>query len=215
MASCDMTNENKSNLFIYGDSFSDDWFSAKSFIASKKEQGYYARLFEKNNKKEPIHFSDILESKLNINKKYNFAAGGACNYTILESLTKTIHLIQPNDFVFFQWSDISRYRTVESGKWYVHHIGDKDARQSIERVSEITVKEIENWTHLLKTVLPENTFIWTPFLNLPVYTINQKSISIIKEETNGDIPDNHWGNEGHKQAGNVLYKAFINQNSLV
>lgn len=210
-----MDKYSKTNLFIYGDSFSDDWFSAKNFISQKKEQGYYARMFEKNNKKEPIHFSDTLESKLGIDRKFNYAVGGACNYTILESLTKTIHLIKQNDFVFFQWSDISRYRTVQDGKWYIHHIGDKDARQSAERVTDVTVKEVQNWSNMLKTILPKNTLIWTPFSNLPVFTVNQKSISNITQETKGKISDNHWGNEGHIQAGEVLYEAFINQNSLI
>ena len=204
-----------SNLFIYGDSFSDDWQSAKKFKTSKKEQGYYARLFEKKNKRNPIHFSDILESKLDINKKYNFASAGSCNYTILESITKTINLIQPNDFVFFQWSDISRYRTVESGEWVIHHIGDKDHKQSVERIVDVTIKEVQNWTNILKKILPINSLIWTPFQNLPVFSIDLKSIPNITKETSGDIIDKHWGNEGHKKAGEVLYSAFANLNSLI
>lgn len=210
------------NLFIYGDSYSNDWSSAKRYRTERKEQGYYAREFEKENGREPTHFSDILKQKLGTNETFNFAGGGWCNYTIMEKICQTVHRIQPDDYVFIQWSDISRYRIVNGGNWHIKYLMDADSKQSVERVTDVTVREIENWSHLLKKFLPKKTFFWTPFHRQPFYSIDYLLIykhlgdsPLIKDETNGNIEDEHWSDKGHSAVGEILYNAFINRNRLI
>jgi hypothetical protein len=219
------------NLFIFGCSYSNDWVSVfKDVGAPNNKQGVYARQYKKENKRMPLHFQDILREEFNIDEVYNLAIGGASNYTILEEICKNFHSIQPNDYVFIEWSDVTRFRIIGKGyrgsdKWNTVYVSDDESffqKQSVARDSELTHNEIDNWSNLLIKVLPKNTLFWTPFFQTHFHKIDNEYIEnklgydcTITYESKGTVIDNHWGENAHQVVGDWLVDKFKNQNRLL
>ena len=210
------------NLWIFGDSFSDIWRINRDYSFDSQEK--YLKWF----KKQPVHFSDILNKKFKFDNIYNKARSGADNYTILESIGEEIKNIKKDDWVCIGWSYIGRYRMVnDKNDWFKIQSGLIDnnrneqlfMEQIINRTSnDIIFYEIKHWQNILLKALPKQTIFWSPFEYSSKYhedgTISffcTKNITTIKKETKGYIDDLHFSSEGHEQVGNQLIEHWTNQ----
>lgn len=211
------------NLWIFGDSFSYSWNENWLKYENKDwAQGQYVYWYYNKNNKMPIHFTNVLEDTLPVQKTINESISGADNYTILESIGKSINDIKPNDYVVIGWSRITRVRIIEDNKWktiYIDKIPNLFLSEQIAlRESSLTFDEINSWQNILLKALPKQTIFWSPFEYSSKYhedgTISffcTKNITTIKKETKGYIDDLHFSSEGHEQVGNQLIEHWTNQ----
>jgi len=205
------------NLWIFGDSFSCSWNENWLKYENKNwAQGQYVEWYYNKNNKMPIHFTNVLEDTLPIQKTINESVSGADNYTILESIGKSINHIKPNDYVFIGWSRITRVRIIEDNKWktiYIDKIPNSFLNEQIAlRESNLTFDEINLWQNILLKALPKQTIFWSPFSydydnTFDIQFFIPKKIMTIAEETNGysdGIDDGHFGHIGNLELGNQL-----------
>ena len=188
-------------IYIFGDSFSVSFTNSKEFFSVKdysKWKGY-----------EPKMFFDYLSEDLN-QPIENHASGGMCNEYILMKFMECYHKIQPSDVVVFGWTDISRYLipNLNDYGWVSNiHIINSNLSQSskdeikVMRSHPLYVNKQLDIISFIDTILPHNTTIhWT------WYNMKFKCSSITKE-TNGQVVDEHYGEEGHRH----LYEEITNE----
>lgn len=223
----------KKRLWIFGDSYSYKWELPGPYKDSGQHD-YTKYFFEKYNK-FPTHFSDILNDEFGFDEVINYADRGSDNYTILEKVGKHINDIQPDDYITIGWSEVSRYRLIWKKQnvffWYRLFPNTPDAEWKqinqdhpahvTNRDCYLTYNEIKNWQNILKKALPKNTIFWTPFWSesmkkteLPFLNINDLrtsgKLTTIKEETNNEQLDTHFGNDGMETIGNWMVGVFKN-----
>ena len=220
----------KSNLFIFGDSFSNDWETVHNMKPVLQHDGNYRTLgqtkyskqYQKQHNKYPIHFQDIIKSEFNCEHILNYSGGGYCNYSILDSIGKYIKLIKENDIVLIGWSSITRWRFIEPNtkKWRILYPNTKKEfypagfyEQILHRDTSLTMQEIRNWQYILLKSLPKNTLFWSPFVYdgdehpyTPFEFPDGTKIESIFENTNGKIDDYHYSENGMKSIGDWLVK---------
>jgi len=231
MESKNREEEDRQNLWIFGDSYSYKW----ELPAPYKDSGQhdYTKYFFELNGKFPTHFSDVLNKEYNFSQIHNLAVRGADNYTILEIVGKHINNIKPNDFVVVGWSEVSRYRLVWNERkaffWYRMYPNTPDDEWKkinkshpihiLNRDSSLPYKEIQNWQNILLKALPENTIFWTPFWSdsmmkkeLPFLNVNHLrnngELTTINEETNGEQTDTHFGSNALESVGKWMITKF-------
>lgn len=205
------------NLWIFGDSFSCSWNESwLKYDKTNWPQGQYVDWYYNKNNKMPIHFSNVLEDNLPIQKTINESVSGADNYTILESIGKSINHIKPNDYVFIGWSRITRVRIIEDNKWktiYIDKIPNSFLDEQIAlRESNLTFDEINSWQNILLKALPKQTIFWSPFSYdydnaFDIQFFIPKKIMTIFAETNGysdGIDNSHFGHIGNLELGKQL-----------
>lgn len=205
------------NLWIFGDSFSYSWNENWLKYENKDwAQGQYVYWYYNKNNKMPIHFTNVLEDTLPVQKTINESISGADNYTILESIGKSINDIKPNDYVVIGWSRITRVRIIEDNKWktiYIDKIPNLFLSEQIAlRESSLTFDEINSWQNILLKALPKQTIFWSPFSydydnTFDIQFFIPKKIMTISEETNAysdGIDDDHFGHIGNLELGKQL-----------
>jgi len=221
-----------SKLWIFGDSQSCAW---DSII-----HGTHKEYVDKYNPQ--IHFSDILLEKLNIDEVTNLAVEGSCNYTILESVGNCIDDMNPNDYVVIGWSEITRWRCTSLNKnnWTIvapnftfpdtENMEEVYRYESVERNSDIVIKELESWIRILNKSLPP-TLNWSGVplsfdLQSSAFMDEEKNkhrnkrylkkpnflIKRIDQET--DIKDKHISEKGHKDVGTWMVNMLKEKSSI-
>lgn len=200
-----------STLWTFGDSFTESYNEkyiwAKDYIQWK---GY-----------TPKVYSEILSEELNTNLM-NLAVGGSDNYTILHSFINVIEQIQLDDILIFGWSSVVRFRLADDLKnWkpllpnynnnlkFLKDISKETIDEIlVNRTSSLYINEVNNYIKLINHTLKNNLVIhWTPFKeNLNALNIND--IQTIRKETNGEINDGHYSENGHIELSNVLKNTY-------
>ena len=206
-------------LIIFGDSYSNSWDNISKKHPSVSQNKYRTK-FENENKRTPIHFSDIVNESLGCDEIINYSISGADNYTILEQIGNKIDTINNDDFVIVGWSDITRYRHIEKDVWMTNYVSDEILlEQGIKRNNSLIISELNSWQNILRKSI-DNIFFWSPFYfsnigNIPfVVNIKREESGTIAEETDGEIDDLHWGETGHIIIGNYLINK-IKYNNLI
>lgn len=210
------------NLWIFGDSYSEPFYKPKMVewkLSYIKWKGYI-----------PNCYGQTLSQRLNLYHS-NQAIGGGDNYSIFDSIILNLEKIKPNDIIIIGWSHTLRFRVVSKSNTfntirpsslesvfklnsqypYLDLSDDTLKEISINRDSNLYVDEINNYIQLLNFVFKNNKIIhWSPFGQDKdgLCTTNKSLIEIetIKRETNGDIDDTHYSENGH----NRLTDEFIN-----
>lgn len=214
-----------SNLFIFGDSFSAEWeTNHNKTYYNPRAQSFYAKKYYQKYNKYPIHFQDIIKTELNSENIINHSVYGYCNYSIIDSIGKYINDIKENDIVVIGWSNIARWRFVDSKKkdWeIVHPTAPEDNfpngfhEQSVHRYCSVTMQELINWQNILSKSLPKNTLFWSPFTydgNEGFHTLSESNKpELIVESEFKKINDYHYSENGMKTLGNWLIKLIKNE----
>jgi len=191
------------NLFVFGDSFSlKNYESYGDYINFK---GYIPKMYHEQ-------IAEKLNLKLDIS-----AYQGCDNYTIFEYFIEKIDKIKKDDYVIFNWTDISRFRLVQNdGTWiviypymidYTDFNGmlddiDKKAMNQIclNRNNDLFINEINSYIKLINTHLKNNKVIhwsWINYKNKMKLSLPYEKLETIFEETGGVINDNHYSENGN------------------
>jgi hypothetical protein len=189
-------------VYIFGDSFSQrftDFTEPCNVRDYVRWKGY-----------EPKMFYDYISEDIG-QPVENHSRGGMCNEYILMKFMECYHKIQPNDRVIFGWTLISRYLipNLSDNKWItnVHHTNSYlsvESRYEIDKMRNhpLYIEKQLGIIDFINTLLPHNTIIhWT------WCTEKSKDTLSITKETNGQIYDYHYGEEGHRD----LYHRITNE----
>lgn len=185
-------------LYVFGDSFTDANIISnnKSYI---KWKGY-----------TPKTFHQIISEKLNL-EVVNFAKDyGIDNYTIFNQICDNINYMD-NCIVIINWSEIIRFRMVDGStqKWrsvlgknsirsmrglpFVNGVSDTTILDIIEnRNHKRWITEIDSWINIINKALKDSIVVHWGWSG----DIHRETIT---EETNGEVEDFHYSENGHQQ----------------
>ena len=207
-------------LWIFGDSFSDFYRLPKKINGHIPTNDWRHQYLKWKNKSSVKVYGEVISEKLNL-KLINKGYGGVCNSHIFEEYCKVCNKIGENDIVIFGWTDQSRFRLVNMyNTWTSFTPSDleKDPKDfkliSKDTVSETLINrtnisfsiELRNWIKLINLTLNGKTVIhWTwskkvitgSMLKSPIY-------ETIREETNGEVADDHWSEKSQMDFANFL-----------
>lgn len=208
-------------LWTFGDSYTDFYYPPTPDFRHWRHE--YTEWKGYN----PKVYGEILAEKLNM-KLVNTALGGCDNSYILEEFCKVCDKIQKNDIVIFGWTVQERFRLPnKNGTWvnfnpqpenedgfFAHrplHSFDVLSKNTvmeilINRTHTTISNELCNWIKLINFVLKDMTVIhwsWVNYYKIcgVLYSGIYKSI---KSETNGEVNDNHWCEDGHYEFAELL-----------
>ena len=205
-----------SKLFIFGDSFSDTFHNTKNVPWIKQYISWKGYV--------PESFGDIISKTLKL-ELINKSVSGSDNYSIFENICKCATIIQPDDVLIIGWTGRHRFRIADDRDltWKnvssvhinnidtISHIMSKDTLLSIfaNRDSILYLNEVNNWIHLLNTILKNNKIIhWTWMKNqTELHALTISDLPTILDETNGELNDMHY-NE-HSQT--ILAEMFLSE----
>lgn len=208
-------------IWTFGDSFTDgfdqDAWWAEEYI---KWKGY-----------TPKVYGEILAEELGFELK-NYGKGGSDNYTIFQNFCDVSNVIKSGDLVIFGWSSPIRFRLLRANGTWEHVVPNFDENLNmIDNVSASSLKEIlvhrdhdmfiwelNSWIKLITTFLNAinvDIIHWDTF----DYKISAKYIpelERVRTDTNGDVNDAHFSENGQKELANILLNMYHNKtNNLI
>lgn len=216
-------------LWAFGDSFTDFY---KPPVNSKV---HWRQKYCEWKGYVPKVYVEFLAEKLNMDL-INKGAGGCDNLSILEEFCKVCNRIQKDDVVIFGWTSPIRVRLADRyNKWgfFNPDVRNKNgffshkSLDSYDFLSEKTIQEliynrdnilyileINNWINLINHTLKDiHHFHWSWYTDLQNGNIfGAKQYRTIKNETNGEVDDGHWCEDGHKEFADLLAEKLFKNN---
>lgn len=210
--------ENKKTLWIFGDSYSTR-YNDKSVISWSHRyinwKGY-----------APKTFGDIIGEELDLNVN-NLAHGGWDNDTIFETILKHAPNIRSGDYIIIGWSAIERFRLADkigNFKTFIPNYVSKERIKSLEHISVSTIEEVfvnrnnrryrlelYDRVEFLNWVFKDMKVInWTPFNYNDIKLFTFDNPYTIELETNGDVKDLHYSEEGNAFVATKFDELFKN-----
>jgi hypothetical protein len=204
-------------LYLFGDSFSAG-FSFESNWTNNyiNWKGY-----------TPKGFGEIVSQKLSL-ELINLAENASDNYSILQKFCDNAKNIKKNDLVIIGWSSPLRFRLVSKDWITILPNYDKFSTKEIDKtkISESTLieillnrddvrycNEVNSWIKLLNN-LDKNIIHWTPFdQRLDCMFLNK--FETIFTETNGELNDWHFSENGHIQLSDLFINKFKSKNKIL
>jgi hypothetical protein len=203
-----------SRLWVFGDSFS----------APYNMQAEWSRKYIEYKGYQPKVFADLLSEKLGYELRNN-AIMGADNYTIFEQFCISFPSFEDNDIVIIGWSSYYRFRLVtDAGQWLFLHPQHENVLTGTKNVSKQTVDEIivnreaknyldelNNWIVFINAIKTKTKIIqWTPF-DIGIKTEFLYGYECVTKDTNFEIIDGHFSENGHKEITEVFLKKIKNK----
>jgi hypothetical protein len=205
----------KQKLYIFGDSFSAGFSFESNWTNNYVNWKGYT----------PKGFDEIISQKLNL-ELINLAENASDNYSILQKFCDNVKNIKKNDLVIIGWSSPLRFRLVSNDWITILPNYDKFSTKEIDKtkISESTLieillnrddirycNEVNSWIKLLNN-LDKNIIHWTPF-DQRLDCMFLSKFETIFSETNGELNDWHFSENGHIQLSDL----FLNKlkNSLI
>jgi len=190
-------------IYVFGDSFSED-------TTKETKSSYIDRYFDYKGRKVKF-YTELLSEKLN-QPITNFSRGGMCNDYMFLEFMKNYKDIKSNDIVIFGWSNVQRFLIPNNGIWFSNLYGFKNLSQEtqdeiiIMRSDPLFVQRQLEIIDFINNCLSSDitTIHWT------WSTIHHKNSLSISTETNGEIDDSHYSEEGHLD----LYQKILSQLKL-
>jgi hypothetical protein len=204
-------------LYIFGDSFSAG-FSFESNWTNNyiNWKGY-----------TPKGFGEIISQNLNL-EVINLAENASDNYSILQKFCDNVKNIKKNDLVIIGWSSPLRFRLVSNDWITILPNYDKFSTKEIDKtkISESTLieillnrddirycNEVNSWIKLLNN-LDKNIIHWTPF-DQRLDCMFLSKFETIVTETNGELNDWHFSENGHLQLSDLFISKFKKKNKML
>jgi hypothetical protein len=207
----------KKKLYIFGDSFSAGFAFESNWTNNYINWKSYT----------PKGFGEIISQNLNL-ELINLAENASDNYSILQKFCDNVKNIKKNDLVIIGWSSPLRFRLVSNDWITILPNYDKFSTKEIDKtkISESTLieillnrddirycNEVNSWIKLLKN-LDKNIIHWTPFdQRFDCMFLNKFETIFI--ETNGEINDWHFSENGHIQLSDLFINKFKNKNKIL
>jgi hypothetical protein len=217
-------------LWVFGDSYSEPFFKTNNM---PWKIGYL-----KWKKTTPKCYGEFVSEQLKL-KHINLAIGGTDNYTILDTIINVLHSISKEDIIVIGWSHILRYRVVTKKNKFntirarsldeVFKINDKTSyldlsnqtltEIAVNRNNDIYIDELNNYIKLLNFTFPNNKIIhWSPFFlerkGLNTSFVNLTQYEKISDETNGEVDDAHFSENGHMKVAERIVHTIDNYQNL-
>lgn len=214
----------QNNLWVFGDSFSVPFYKIEKECPYVHYKGYCPKIY-----------SELLSEKLNFNLK-DMSMGGCSNYSMFHTFIKCLDEIQPNDVLIFGWTQLMRFRiATKNNNFYdtiiavVQHMTDM-FDLNVDTLHDITINRNENsiyytelsdYIKLINFYFKNNKIIhWTWVEPSNTFLTDEKQYEKqyydllepykkyipIKEETNQEIDDFHYGEIAHLELSEDLYK---------
>ncbi len=191
-------------LWIFGDSFSTPF--------NNKTLGEWGMEYCNWKGYIPKTFGDIIGNELGVHIK-NFGIGGVGNDTIFETIIKQAPNISKGDIVIIGWSSVGRFRLVDKNgifKTVIPNFIDNSlkvfdmiSKSTIEEIlvnrdNELYKRELYIKVEFLNFLFNDMKLIqWTPFTYSGIKILGFKTINTILMETNGELKDGHYSEQGH------------------
>ena len=204
-------------LYIFGDSFSAGFsFESNWTNPYVNWKGY-----------TPKGFGEIISQKLNL-ELINLSENASDNYSILQKFCDNEKNIKKNDLVIIGWSSPLRFRLVSKDWITILPNYDKFSTKEIDKtkISESTLieillnrddirycNEVNSWIKLLNN-LDKNIIHWTPF-DQRLDCMFLSKFETIFSETNGELNDWHFSENGHIQLSDLFINKFKNKNKIL
>ena len=204
-------------LYIFGDSFSAGFsFESNWTNPYVNWKGY-----------TPKGFGEIISQKLNL-ELINLADNASDNYSILQKFCDNVKNIKKNDLVIIGWSSPLRFRLVSNDWITILPNYDKFSTKEIDKtkISESTLieillnrddvrycNEVNSWIKLLNN-LDKNIIHWTPF-DQRLDCMFLSKFETIVTETNGELNDWHFSENGHLQLSDLFISKFKKKNKML
>ena len=213
-------------LWVFGDSYSEPFSKPGGSPWKAEYKSFKGRWSEV--------YSEMVANELKL-KHINLAKGGADNYTILDSIIDVVNTISANDIIIIGWSNTLRYRIVNrynnfttiyskslessfklNKTQYLFDLSDSTLTEmAVNRNNSIYINELNNYIKLINFSFPNHKVIqWSPFyldregLNTTFPTTNE--YETVREETNGIVNDEHFGENGHREVAKNIINAINN-----
>ena len=193
--------ENKKTLWVFGDSF--------SAPLSHKLNRYWSSEYIRYLGYHPSIFSELISRDLDLYLK-NVSEPGIGNESIIDMISLNLKNIKKDDLIIIGWSAPTRWRFVEDDNWKVvgafeteTNILDKNTIDEISqnRLHTLYEEELFHRTEIVNRALGyPNTYVyhWTWYPIQPYTLIHRIRGERIKDETKGELEDNHFSRNSHK-----------------
>jgi hypothetical protein len=204
-------------LYIFGDSFSAGFSFESNWTNNYVNWKGYT----------PKGFDEIISQKLNL-ELINLADNASDNYSILQKFCDNVKNIKKNDLVIIGWSSPLRFRLVSNDWITILPNYDKFSTKEIDKtkISESTLieillnrddvrycNEVNSWIKLLNN-LDKNIIHWTPF-DQRLDCMFLSKFETIFSETNGELNDWHFSENGHLQLSDLFISKFKKKNKML
>jgi hypothetical protein len=204
-------------LYIFGDSFSAGFSFESNWTNNYVNWKGYT----------PKGFDEIISQKLNL-ELINLADNASDNYSILQKFCDNVKNIKKNDLVIIGWSSPLRFRLVSNDWITILPNYDKFSTKEIDKtkISESTLieillnrddvrycNEVNSWIKLLNN-LDKNIIHWTPF-DQRLDCMFLSKFETIVTETNGELNDWHFSENGHLQLSDLFISKFKKKNKML
>jgi hypothetical protein len=207
-----------SKIWIFGDSYSTPF--------DNKTIGHWVNPYIEWKGYVPKTFGDMIGEELGL-EVMHFGRGGSDNDTIFESIYQNASLIQKEDIVIIGWSSVVRYRLGNKNRKFTTIIPYFEINEALSFISKSTIEEIlvnrtlpayytelYNRVYFLNWLFRDMKLIqWTPFHYKQNKLYGSNEISIITKETNGEVKDSHYSEEGHRELKDKFLE-FLNDDRL-
>jgi hypothetical protein len=204
-------------LYIFGDSFSAGFSFESNWTNNYVNWKGYT----------PKGFDEIISQKLNL-ELINLADNASDNYSILQKFCDNVKNVKKNDLVIIGWSSPLRFRLVSNDWITILPNYDKFSTKEIDKtkISESTLieillnrddirycNEVNSWIKLLNN-LDKNIIHWTPF-DQRLDCMFLSKFETIVTETNGELNDWHFSENGHLQLSDLFISKFKKKNKML
>jgi hypothetical protein len=208
------------NLWVFGDSFSVPFKKIENEHPYVPYKGYCPKIY-----------SNIISEELNLNLM-DMSMGGCSNQSILHTYIKTIDKIKSDDIVIIGWTQPIRFRIASKRNDFYDVIiavapyMNEFIDMSIDSLNDFTINRSAHsiyWDELIdyvnvinKSSQSKHIFHWTwveptKEIDTNVYEskfydllLPFKKYKTVRDETNGDVDDFHYGEVGHLDLANDL-----------
>lgn len=198
-------------LWTFGDSFTD--FFSDNTKWGQKYLGWKTY--------KPKVYGEILSEELNFNLR-NLGVGGYDNYSIFESFIDVVDEINSEDVLIFGWSNVTRFRLVNNnGIWKPIIPNYEDNIKNLENINEDTINqilvnrtnklyenELNSFIKLINYTFKKNIIVHWSLFNKTINATYVGNIETIRKETNGEVDDGHYSENGQKELSKILMSLY-------
>ena len=203
------------------------WAFGCSNTANFNDETLWGKLYIRWKGYSPKVYVDYVGEFMNLQVE-NLATPGTNNYSIFQKICDNVDRIKNEDLIVIQWTEYSRFRLVNSNnEWEDFFLSYEYYKQKLEKCSHLSKKtiqeifvnrindlyseEVKSWEKIINKAFPNNKiFFWNPFDEICGHGRIVKSLETITMETNKDIIDPHFSENGHKVLSEILLKEITN-----
>jgi hypothetical protein len=203
------------------------WAFGCSNTASYDDDSLWNRLYVKWKGYIPKVYVDYIGERFNLNV-INLSKAGTNNYSIFQKICDNVDNIYDDDLVIVQWTQYTRFRLVNNNNnWEDFFLNYENYKQQLENCSHLSEKtiqevfvnrlnnlyleEVKSWEKIIRKALPNNKILfWSPFDEIYGHGKIVKSLETITMETNKEIVDPHFSENGHILLSEILLSEINN-----